>query len=70
MKQNNSFCLYFSTLDLDWVGPYELHGINGHKYVTYIRNFDNGTLHPEQKCFVPDSVKYQPSGVRNVTECK
>lgn len=47
----------------------EFNGISGNKYVATERNFDNGTIYPDQKCYFPQP-EIQPSGVRNVSDCK
>lgn len=52
--------------------PYEyhenkaVHGIQGTKYILGTRAIDNGTLHPENKCYFQRDF---PSGVWNNTDC-
>lgn len=60
---------FFSTIDLELEGEIDHLGISGHKYIGTSKNFDNGTLYPEMKCYFPEGVE-QPSGVRNVSLCK
>nr|CAH7713169.1 unnamed protein product [Callosobruchus chinensis] len=58
-----------SSVELVKKDKFWLYGMESDKYVGTEEVFDNGSVHPEQKCFVPDHVQ-QPSGVRNVSLCK
>ncbi|CAH1983914.1 unnamed protein product [Acanthoscelides obtectus] len=58
-----------SSIELVKDGKFWLDGMESDKYVGTEEVFDNGTVFPEQKCFVPDHVQ-QPSGIRNVSLCK
>lgn len=58
-----------SSIELKRVDKYTTYGIEGIKYGGSQKIFDNGTIYPEMKCFIPEGVQL-PSGVRNVSSCK
>ncbi|KAJ8971442.1 hypothetical protein NQ314_000698 [Rhamnusium bicolor] len=57
------------SVELTKAGDDILYGIEGHIYKGMEKNFDNGTVYPDMKCFIPEGV-VQFSGVRNVSLCK
>ncbi|KAJ8969586.1 hypothetical protein NQ317_011310 [Molorchus minor] len=59
-----------SSLELKRNGDYYVHGVVGNKYIGTKKIFDNGTLYPEMKCFVPEDISQQASGIRDVSQCK
>lgn len=73
LKTNSLFyeclILYFSSIELKRIDKYTTYGIEGNKYGGSQKIFDNGTIYPEMKCFIPEGVQL-PSGVRNVSSCK
>lgn len=61
--------IFFSTLEMELEGDFDFRGIKGHKYMPTEKCFDNGTLYTEMECYAVKDEE-QPSGVRNVSECK
>lgn len=64
-----SYNYYCSSIELMKSDKYIKHGVEGDKYSGSEKIFDNGTIYPEMKCFIPEDIQ-QPSGVRNVSLCK
>ncbi|XP_063242450.1 protein peste-like isoform X2 [Bacillus rossius redtenbacheri] len=56
------------SLSLDYAREQTVHGLRGYRYSAGARNFDDGTLYPDNKCFC--GGKCVPSGVLNVSACR
>lgn len=60
---------YDSTLQLQKQNAYFVHGFKAVKFEGVRETFDNGTLHPEQRCYCPNGKCHWRSGMRDVSSC-
>lgn len=57
-----------SSLTLGFSKYETIHGVEGRRYISNDKSFDNGSKYPEMECF-SGKDKY-PSGIRDVSQCK